>query len=490
MMNSKKIRVRFAPSPTGELHIGGARTALYNYLFSRIEKNGKCILRIEDTDSKRSHRKYEESFIKSFEWLGITFDESPQNPGEYGPYRQSERLEIYQNLIDRLIEQGKAYHCFLTEKELEVLSSRAKKEKRAPHYYHDQYKNLSKDEVILKINEGNSYVVRFKNPQRTVTFYDHVRGNLTFPPDMVGDFVIQRTNKKPVYNFCCAVDDILMKISHVIRGNEHLSNTLKQILIAESLQYDSPSFIHVSLLLGEDHQKLSKRDGITSIQEYQKNHFQPLALNNYLCLLGWSHPDEKEIFDVHHLGKLFTLNRFIKSPALYNIEKLHFFNRSYLRSKTLINFISDVEEYFILSNTPSYLQQSQEWKKTFCSLYQEKISTLKDLDQYLKDCFEIGSREMNDEVEKILMLKSTTQLKDFLELSLHDLKEQKVEYIEEKIVLNWIDHLKKTYQIKGRPLFMGLRVLLTGKSHGGDLKKLISLSPCQTLFKRIKNHSS
>ena len=318
------VRVRFAPSPTGYLHIGGARTAMYSYLYAKA-MGGKFILRVEDTDLSRSKREYEDSQVDDLSWLGIEFDESPNKPGSFGPYRQSERFDTYKKYATELVEKGMAYPCFLTSEELEELTKKAEGEKIAPHAYHGKYRDLDPVEAKKRIDTGQEYIIRFKNPGKPWSFKDIVRGEVNFPHDMVGDFVILRSTGLPVYNFCCVIDDHLMEISHVIRAEEHLNNTVRQLMIYDAIGAKIPEFAHVSLLVGEDRQKLSKRHGATSVSQYRDQNYLPEALMNYLCLLGWSHPEEKDIFNINELGTIFDLKRFSKSPALYDIKKIKFF---------------------------------------------------------------------------------------------------------------------------------------------------------------------
>lgn len=485
---TKNIRVRFAPSPTGYLHIGGARTALYNYMYAKSQK-GKFILRIEDTDTERSRPEYEQAMIDDFNWLGLSFDESPQSPEELGPYRQSERLDIYKTYADKLLQQNLAYACFLTTAELEELTNKAESEKKAPHFYHDKFRDCSVDEVSRLKAQGVPSVIRFKNPNQSVSMVDEVRGNVTFPGDMVGDFVIMRSSGMPVYNFCCALDDALMEISHVIRAEEHLPNTLRQILILNALSLPLPIFSHVSLLVGADRQKLSKRHGATSVRQYKDRHFLPKAVLNYLCLLGWSHPAEKDIFDVHQLDVTFDLSRFNKSPALYDIEKLNYFNGQYLHqldtalvTKMYVDYCGNETS----TDQALFLEQTETWQNSFCHLFVEKIDIITQFDQFLVDLFASSIElEANDDVREVNALDSTAIIRS----SMHELI--KVQSSKGAINLTQDDFtalmsiLKKEHKIKGKPLFMGLRIVLTGKSHGADLKELVPLISLKNLSSRM-----
>ncbi len=374
------VRVRFAPSPTGYLHIGGARTALYSYLFARAH-GGKYILRIEDTDLERSKREFEEVQIEDLKWLGITHNEGPDVGGDFGPYRQSERTQLYKDLAWELVEKGHAYPCFLSSDELDELTKKAEAEKISPHAYHGKYRDFDLAEAKKKIAAGEEHVIRFKNPGKTWTFKDHVRGEVTFPVDMVGDWVIIRSNGMPVYNFCCVVDDWKMGMTHVMRAEEHLNNTCRQLMLYEALGAKVPEFAHVSLLVGEDRQKLSKRHGATSVKQYKDENYLPQAVNNYLCLLGWSHPEEKDIFDVLELGKSFEMSRFSKSPALYDVNKLNFFNGQYLRALSGTELVSHIEKS-IPSDSPFH-QQSNEWKTTCCELIKEKIQLASEANSFM-----------------------------------------------------------------------------------------------------------
>ena len=314
------VRVRFAPSPTGNLHIGNARACIYNYLFAK-RMGGKLILRVEDTDLERSKKEYEDSMVSNMKWLGVTFDEGPENPGDYGPYRQSERKEIYQKHADQLLEEGKAFYCFCTDEELEQMREKAIAEGRDP-IYDGTWRDFPLEEARERITAGAKAVIRFKVPAKDYELNDKVRGNVKFPQGMVGDFVIIRSNGMPTYNFCCVVDDALMKISHVIRGEDHLNNTVRQLMVYEAFGFTAPEFAHASLLIGEDRQKLSKRHGATSVVQYQEDCFLPQALSNYLCLLGWSHPDEKDVFTNEEVTELFDLNRFNKAPPFMILRSL------------------------------------------------------------------------------------------------------------------------------------------------------------------------
>jgi glutamyl-tRNA synthetase len=475
------VRVRFAPSPTGYLHIGGARTALYSYLFAKAH-GGKCILRIEDTDLERSRREFEESQIQDLLWCGLSFDEGPHVGGKYGPYRQSERMEIYKDYAWKLIEQGFAYPCFLTQTELDELTQKAENEKLAPHTYHGQYRDYSLAEAKARINLGEEYSIRFKNPQRPYSFQDLVRGEVKFQVDMVGDFVLLRSNGLPVYNFCCVIDDHLMKITHVIRAEEHLNNTLRQLMLYEALNAPVPQFAHVSLLIGEDRQKLSKRHGATSVDQYRQMHYLPEALMNYLCLLGWSHPEEKDIFKLDEIVSVFDLSRFSKSPALYDVQKLNFFNEQHLRAldtEKIIELLSS-----IAPSAHQFSQQTTEWQKGFVELFKEKVQLLPELLAKTEEVFRLDPPQPQDaEYLEACGWETTPQIRAFLQEKLAAFKD--TDQLDPVLLGQWMDQLKAELSIKGKPLFMGVRVVLTGSTQGPDLKGLVALTPVKILKHRL-----
>ncbi|EQC52194.1 glutamate--tRNA ligase [Bacteriovorax sp. DB6_IX] len=472
------VRVRFAPSPTGYLHIGGARTALYSYLFAKA-RGGKYILRVEDTDLERSKREFEEAQIGDLKWLGITHDEGPDCGGDFGPYRQSERMQMYKDIAWDFVERGLAYPCFLSSEELEELTEKANAEKAAPHKYHGKYRDFSLEEAKKKIEAGEEYVIRFKNPGKKWEFTDLVRGHVTFPEDMVGDFVIIRSNGMPVYNFCCVVDDHKMGMTHVFRAEEHLNNTCRQLMIYEALGAEVPEFAHVSLLVGEDRQKLSKRHGATSVTQYKEMGYLPEAVTNYLCLLGWSHPDETDIFDVNELGELFDYKRFSKSSAMYDIKKLNFFNEQWLRklddSVIARGFANELEA------DSEYNKQDQAWQTKFAGLMKEKVQLFSDIKEHLPIFFDAGADE-DDQYKEAISWETTPQIKEYLKEQVAAISS---EFISEDQVGEWMNYLKKELKIKGKPLFMGTRVCLTGRAHGPDLKTVVALTPISIIKQRL-----
>ncbi len=336
-------RVRLAPSPTGWFHIGTARTALFNYLFAR-KHGGKFILRIEDTDRTRSKKEYVDNILEGLKWLGLDWDEGPEKNGPLGPYYQSERLDIYEKYLKQLLEEGKAYYAFDTPEELEaqreIMISQG-----LPPKYSGRYRNIPASKVKQYFEEGRPSVIRFKMPAKTIKFQDIIRGEVSFDLNLFGDIVIAKNLREPLYNFAVVIDDYLMKITHVIRGEDHISNTPKQIAIQEALGLSRPIYAHLPMILGEDRSKLSKRHGATAVSEYKKAGYLPKAMVNFLALLGW-HPDgERELMDLEELIQEFDLKRIQKGGAIFNVKKLNWFNAQYLRRMPISELQSKLVEY-------------------------------------------------------------------------------------------------------------------------------------------------
>lgn len=470
-------RVRFAPSPTGYLHIGGARTALYNYIFAKAT-GGKYILRIEDTDVERSTKEFEASQIDDMRWLGLEHDEGPGVGGEYGPYHQLERMEIYKDYAMKLLEKGMAFYDFSTDEELEEMA-RKNKEEGTPPYTGKWKEKAHWDEAKKRVESGEKAPIRFLVPDKDVAFKDHVRGDVKFPKGMVGDFVILRSNDVATYNFCNVIDDHLHKITHVIRGEDHVNNTLRQVLVYDAFGFDRPEFAHVSLLIGEDRQKLSKRHGATSVRQYREQGYMPEALANYLCLLGWSHPEEKDVFNIQELEAVFNLSRFSKSHAVYDIEKLKFINGQHIKNLEIDEFQKRAEPF--ISKDSVYFNMNDEWKKSFLGLYQEKIQLFPELNESVLDITN-EELEMTEELSEILSWETTPKIKEYLQSQLSSISEENISADQ---FGEWMDYCKKEMGIKGKPLFMGFRGVLTGKNHGPDLKVLIPLTSVDTLKKRL-----
>lgn len=333
-------RVRFAPSPTGYLHVGGLRTALYNYLFAK-NSGGKFILRIEDTDRNRYVEGAVENLIKTLKWVGLNYDEGPDNGGEFGPYYQSQRLDIYKAHIKILLEQGNAYRCFCSPERLTQLRDVQQKDKKQGMY--DKHcLRLTNEEITRRLNDNLPFVVRLNVPaNKTISFDDVIRGNVKFSSETVDDQVLIKSDGYPTYHLANVVDDHLMKITHVIRGEEWLSSTPKHVLLYDSFGWERPVFSHLPLMLNADKSKLSKRQGDVAVEDYLDKGFLKEALLNFVALLGWNAGDDREYYLLDELAKYFSLERVNKSGAVFNVEKLYWLNFEHLRQKP-------VEEILIL----------------------------------------------------------------------------------------------------------------------------------------------
>jgi len=348
LISPGQVRVRMAPSPTGYLHIGTARTTLFNYLFAKKYK-GSFILRIEDTDLERSEKKYEKEIIDSLKWLGINWSEGPGEGGEYGPYYQSQRKEIYSKYIQKLLQEGKAYYCFCSKEELQ-----ARKEYQMsigePTIYSGKCRDLLEKDIKKYLGEKKPFIIRLKNPCKKVIFNDLIRGKIEFDSSLFGDFSIAKDIDNPLYNLACVIDDFEMNITHIIRGEDHISNTPKQILIEEALEFPQPKFAHLPLILGPDKSKLSKRHGATSIREYRENGYLPETLINFISLLSWNPGTEREIFSMPSLIKEFSIEKIQKSGAVFNIDKLNWMNGFYIREKSIKKLTEQCIPYLIKNN--------------------------------------------------------------------------------------------------------------------------------------------
>lgn len=473
------VRVRFAPSPTGYLHIGGARTALYNYFYAK-KMQGTLVLRIEDTDLERSSREFETAQIQDLKWLGLQHDEGPDVGGPYGPYRQSERLDIYHRYAQQLIAEGKAYYCFCTDEELEQMKQKAMSEGRLPHYEgkwrNPQWYAQASERVAL----GEKASIRFKVPLKSYVLQDIVRDRVVYPQEMVGDFVLIRSNGLPVYNYCCVVDDIEMKITHVIRGEDHLSNTVRQLMIYEALNAQVPAFAHLSLLIGKDRQKLSKRHGATSVNFYRELGYLPTAVINYLCLLGWSHPGDKDIFTPEDLCQVFTLDRLSKASAIYDPDKFLWVNGQHLRFLPLSEFQEQVESQ--LDPQHPYFQFEVSHRLKVLSYFQHHLQLSSEFaDKVNEEIFRTAPVE-SDVLREILQREVTQRIQQFLKDYLEQFKDS---FLIADQFAQLMDAVKTQCAVKGKDLFMGVRVLLTGRDHGAELKDLIPLTPLKILKQRL-----
>lgn len=474
---SEKPRVRFAPSPTGELHVGNARTALYNWLFAR-HHGGILVLRIEDTDRERTTREFEQGILRELQWLGIQWDEGPEKNGQYGPYNQCERLELYEKSLDKLKTEDRVYPCYCTDKELEAERARLISLRQTPRYM-GKCRNLTDGERMKLEAQGRKPAYRFKVGTGVVEFNDLIRGTMRFDCDSMGDFIIVRSNGIPAYNFAVVVDDHLMKISHVIRGEDHLSNTALQLLIYRALGLEPPRFAHHALMLGKDRSKLSKRHGSVSVREFREKGILPEAFLNYLSLLGSSFGGEKEVCSLEEIIKSFSLSRAGKSGAIFDEKKLMWLNGIYMRNVSPEK-LTELLQPFINSAGIDCPSRDQTWLISVVRAVKDNLTTLADFEEYL-GIFVDDSYAISEDAAAILREKSAGEVVR----SLHDALLQG-ELTSEDIYRYVIDRVARATGLKGRKLLMPIRAAVTGKVKGPELDKIFDLLEKKSLLRRVE----
>lgn len=468
---SSGIKVRFAPSPTGNLHVGGARTALFNWLYAR-KTSGKFVLRIEDTDTSRSTRESENAMKEDLRWLGLDWDEGPDVGGGAEPYRQSERASIYKAYVDRLVSEGRAYPCFCSDEELEAMKADAEA-KKLPPIYRGKWSSASKEEVEAEMAKGTPYCYRFRvPPNKELTINDIVRGKVTWNTDSLGDFVVLRSNGLPVYNFCVAIDDALMGITHVLRAEEHLPNTLRQLLVYDALGFTPPAFGHMSLILAPDKSKLSKRHGATSVGDFKAQGYLASAMVNYLSLLGWNDGSEKEIYSVDELTQAFSLDRITKSAAVFDKVKLNWMNGQHLRLLPESELISLIGQTLVDAGLLS--QADSPFAAAVAGLMKGSVDVLTEASAQLPPLL---GYPLSDTA-------ASEDFKPFGEdnfaevasavLSAYDSGDLAQAVAAEGGFKKWANALGKAQKRKGKRLFMPLRIALTGRMSGPDVGELLA----------------
>jgi nondiscriminating glutamyl-tRNA synthetase len=491
VMGTEKIRVRFAPSPTGLLHVGNARTALFNWLFAR-HTGGNFILRIEDTDAERSEPRYEKKLIEDLKWLGLDWDEGPNElgnkganksdpgKGDYGPYRQSDRLPIYATYAEKLLKEEKAYRCFCSVEDLEA-ERKMLAERHLPQVYSGRCRDLNPKILRRNLGAGMSYAIRLKIGEEPLRFEDLVRGKVEFQAEAVSDPILVRSGTEivpgvPVYNYVVTVDDALMKISHVVRGDDHISNTPKQVAIYEAFGWPVPVFAHLSTILGSDRERLSKRHGATSIASFREMGFLPEALVNYIGLLGWGAEDGKtEIFTVPELVKQFTLERVTPSPAVFNFDKLNWLNRHAIKASSPVRLAAMAWEYFG-GLLPEKFDASDEvlvWFVRLVELFSPSVDHLDQLTAKALFLFGFDPEVARGREENADVLSADTTRTVLSELAArvrahHDA-------VTAEIFEIWMDEIKEASGVSGAALYHPVRIALTGTHSGPELDLLIPI---------------
>ncbi|MEQ8175895.1 MAG: glutamate--tRNA ligase [Syntrophomonadaceae bacterium] len=472
----QKIKVRFAPSPTGPLHIGGGRSALFNYLFAR-HQGADMILRIEDTDLERSKREYEEEIIRSLQWLGIEWQEGVDIGGEQAPYRQTERLETYKEYAQGLLEAGHAYYCFCSEEELEAERQELSEKGQMPRYS-GKCRNLTREQIEEKLAMGIAPTLRFMVPNNQLYLLDDlVRGRVSFDSENIGDFIIMKSDGIPTYNYAVVIDDALMGVTHVIRAEEHLPNTPRQLMLYEALNFKRPEFAHISLILGEDRQKMSKRHGATSIIQYREMGYLPETMFNFLAFMGWSPEGEEVMLSREEIIKSFTLERVSKSPAVFDLDKLNWLNQQYIKKLSLAELGTALQPFIQGSRYAGQAARlTPEQVNLFLAAVHERLVCLADIEEYLELFF--GDPQYEEAAWPVLQ-------QDHVPVILEAFLEVLPENPEFDELGPTLKTLIKQHKLKPAQVYMPLRCALSGRTHGVDLPYLIAIWGRQECKRRI-----
>ena len=483
------VRVRFAPSPTGFVHIGSLRTALYNYLFAK-KMGGEYILRVEDTDQTRLVEGAIENMLNAMSWGGVNHSEGVMldengnivQKGEYGPYIQSERLDIYKEYIQELLDSGKAYYCFCSKERLDEVREKQKEAGETPKY-DGHCRDLSKEEIEEKIAAGIPYVIRLRLPENhVIKFTDLVRGETEFNTNDLDDQVLIKTDGFPTYHFAVVVDDHLMKITHVIRGEEWVSSTPKHVYLYEAFGWEAPTFVHLPNILNKEKKKLSKRHGDVAVEDFKKKGYLPEGLVNYVALVGWSPEENKEIFSMEELEQAFSIERVSKSGGVFDTEKLNWVNQHYMKdaddamlTDLAIPFL--VEAGFV---TEEEAKEKYDFLKGMVSVLKEKLQYVKEITDHASIFFGDTVELETEECGEFLKLEHIPTLVDALIEKLSNM-----EVLDEASAKAMLKEIQKEHGIKGKNLFMGSRISLTGQMHGPDLNKIMEVIGKETCLNRL-----
>ncbi|MDD3392548.1 MAG: glutamate--tRNA ligase [Bacilli bacterium] len=472
----EKVRTRFAPSPTGYMHVGNLRSAIFAYLVAK-HNNGDFLLRIEDTDQTRQVEGAVDFIVNTLNLCGLTPDEGPNHPGNYGPYVQSERLSIYQEYAQKLIEMGKAYYCFCDEERLTKLREKADLEK-IPFLYDGHCKNLSKEEIATRLKNGEKYVIRQAMPKDGVSEYeDIVYGKITVENKLLEDQILLKSDGYPTYNFANVIDDHLMEISHVIRGNEYLMATPKYNHLYDSFGWEKPVYIHLPMVNGGDGKKLSKRHGSASFMDLYDDGYLPEAVVNYLSLLGWTPETTDEVFTLEELIKYFDPKRINKSPAIYDVKKLNWINAHYMKKLSINQLLAITVPH--LENAYDLSDKNKQWIEKLVSIYQNHISYGKEIVDVTALFFK-DHISLDDECRDFLSQDGVNNLINIFKEEIENIKDWNVENINQAIIL-----AKEKSGMKGKMLYMPIRIKVTGQMHGPELPDTIYLLGQNIVLNRL-----
>ncbi len=455
------VRLRFAPSPTGYLHIGGLRTALFSYLYAK-QQNGSFVFRLEDTDQQRLVEGSEQDLLKMLKWAGLEIDEGPGIGGDYGPYRQSERLETYQKYAQQLLDSGHAYYCFCTPEELEVMK-REQQAQGLPTRYDGRHRNLPLEEVKQRLGSGESYVIRMKIPEanENIVMHDEIRGTVTIESEQLEDQVIVKADGFPTYHLASVVDDHLMQITHVVRGEEWLPSLPKHILLYRYFNWEPPHFLHLPLILNPDLSKLSKRQGDVAVEDYQAKGYLPMALVNFIALLGWSSGDDQELFSREELIEKFSFDRVNKAGAVFDQDKLNWMNQQHILSLSPDGLYAWLKPFIM---TTPFGTQEENLLKRVCAILQPRLVTLKDVTEKLALFFEEEPTLKDQKLIEVLQKETSRTVLEAFRKEI-----QAVEEMNGDTFKSLMKTIQKSTKIRGKDLWMPMRYALTLEEHGPDL---------------------
>ncbi len=482
------VRVRFAPSPTGFVHIGSLRTALYNYLFAQKNK-GTYLLRVEDTDQTRFVEGAMEGMIEVMEWAGVPHAEGPMleegkvvTKGEFGPYIQSQRNDIYKEHVERLLESGNAYYCFCSRERLDAVREAQKAENKTPKY-DGLCRGLSYEEAKAKVAAGEPHVVRLRMPEnKDISFNDMIRGNVTVNTAEIDDQVLIKTDGFPTYHLAVIVDDHHMGITHVVRGEEWLISTPKHVFAYEAFGWEAPTFVHLPVILNKDKKKLSKRQGDVAVEDFKKKGYLAEALINYVALVGWSPEDNQEIFSMDELIEKFSFERVSKSGGVFDLDKLNWVNNHYIKEADLDRIVDGCMPFVVEAGlmTAEELNDKRDWFAGIVDLMRERFDKMMDVTEHMSLFLEEDVTPENDEAKEMVEMEHVPEM-----LSVFAAKVDALETLEAASLKAALKEVQKETGNKGKNLFMPTRIAITGQLHGPDLNQMMVILGKETILKRL-----